>query len=47
MIRHSMDVVGKSVEKNNPGQVLIITVDQPLYTIAKHIYNGVGLIPKV
>ena len=37
MIRHSMDVVRKSVEIINPGQVSIITVDQPLYTLAKQI----------
>ncbi len=37
MIRHSMDVVKKAVEILNPGQVPIITVDQPLYTIAKQI----------
>ena len=37
MIRHSMYVVGKAVEIINPGQVSIITLDQPLYTLAKHI----------
>ena len=37
MIRHSMDVVSKAVQSLNPGQVPIITVDQPLYTIAKQI----------
>ena len=37
MIRHSMDVVSKAVRSLNPGQVPIITADQPLYTIAKQI----------
>ena len=37
MIRHSMDVVKKAVEILNPGQIPIITVDQPLYTVAKQI----------
>ena len=37
MIRHSMDVVKKAVDILNPGQVPIITVDQPLFTIAKQI----------
>ena len=34
MIRHSMDVVKKSVEILNPGQIPIITVDQPLFAVA-------------
>ena len=37
MIRHSMNVVKKAVDILNPGQVPIITVDQPLFTIAKQI----------
>jgi len=37
MIRHSMDVTRKVVEILNPGQTPIITVDQPLYTVAKQI----------
>ena len=37
MIRHSMDVVSKAVQSLNPGQMPIITADQPLYTIAKEI----------
>ena len=32
-----MDVVKKAVEILNPGQIPIITVDQPLYTVAKQI----------
>lgn len=37
MIRHSMDVIKKSVQEINPGQVPVITLDQPLYAIAKQI----------
>lgn len=37
MIRHSMDIVKTAVEVLNPGQVPIITCDQPLYTLAKQI----------
>ena len=37
MIRHSMDVYRKAGEIINPGLVSIITVYQPLYTIAKQI----------
>lgn len=37
MIRHSMDVVKRAVNFLNPGQVPVVTVDQPLYAIAKLI----------
>ena len=37
MIHLSMDVVEKAVGILNPGQTPIITVDQPLYTVAKRI----------
>ena len=37
MIRHSMDVVKMAVDILNPKQVLIITLHQPLYAIAKRI----------
>lgn len=37
MIRHSMDVVKVAVNILNPNQVPIITLDQPLYAIAKRI----------
>ena len=40
MIRHSMNVVMKAVHILNPGQVPIITVDQPLFTIAKQIQQN-------
>ena len=37
MIRHAMDVIWKVVQVFNPGQIPVITLDQPLYTIAKQI----------
>src|SRR6218665_385514 len=37
MIRHSMDVVKAAVSKLNPGQVPVITFDQPPYALAKLI----------
>ena len=37
MIRHSMDVIKRAVDILNPSQIPIITVDQPLYTLAKQI----------
>ena len=37
MIRHSMNIVKKTVRVVNQGQVPIITVGQRLYAIAKHI----------
>ena len=37
MIRHSMDKIKEAVQLLNPGQIPIITLDQPLYTIAKQM----------
>ena len=37
MVRHSMDVIKKITDHTNPGQVPVITVDQPLFTLAKNI----------
>uniref|UniRef100_UPI00358E92D9 uncharacterized protein n=1 Tax=Myxine glutinosa TaxID=7769 RepID=UPI00358E92D9 len=37
MIRHSMDVVKNAVEHLNPGQTPVVTVDQPLFALAKQI----------
>ncbi|XP_062605131.1 uncharacterized protein LOC134266937 [Saccostrea cucullata] len=37
MIRHSMDVIKRAVDILNPGQIPVITLDQPLYTLAKQI----------
>ena len=36
-IRHSMDVINRAVEHLNPGQVPVLTVDQPLFAIKKII----------
>ncbi len=36
-IRHSMDVIKQAVQKLKPDQVPVITLDQPLYAIAKKI----------
>ena len=37
MIRHAMDVVQQAVHHLNPGQVPVLTLDQPLHSIAKQI----------
>ena len=37
MLRHSMDVVQHAVHLLNPEQVSVLTLDQPLFTIAKQI----------
>ena len=36
-IRHSMDFVQRAVHRLNPGQVPVLTLDQPLFTIAPQI----------
>ena len=37
MIQHSMDVIKQAVQKLNLAQVPVITLDQPLYAIARMI----------
>ena len=37
MIRHYMDVVKNAVEHVNPGQTPVVTLDQPLFAVAKQI----------
>ncbi|KAG0723068.1 hypothetical protein GWK47_043326 [Chionoecetes opilio] len=37
MIRHSMDIVKTAVDVLNPGQIPVLTCDQPLYILAKQI----------
>ena len=37
MLCHGMDIVKNAVDNLNPGQVPIITADQPLYTLCKQI----------
>ncbi len=40
MIRHSMDMIKQAIHEFNPGQVLVITLDKPLYAIAKAIQSN-------
>lgn len=40
MIKHSMDVVRNSVEHLNPGQISVVTFDQPLFALAKQIQGS-------
>ena len=37
MLRHSMNVIKKSIDFLNPGQIPVITVDQLLYSVVKQI----------
>ena len=37
MIRHAVDMIRQAVTHLNPGQVPVITLDQPLYAVAKQI----------
>ena len=37
MVKHGMDVIMKAIGHVNPGQIPVLTLDQPLYTIAKDI----------
>jgi hypothetical protein len=37
MVKHGMDVISQATEHLNPTQVPVLTVDQPLYAIAKKI----------
>ena len=37
MVKDGMEVIMKATEHLNPGQVPVITVNQPLYAIAKEI----------
>ena len=37
MIHHSLDMIKKTVNKINPGQVPVVAFDQPLFSIAKQI----------
>ena len=37
MIKHSMNVVRNAVEHLNPGQTPVVTLDQPLFALAKQI----------
>ena len=37
MIKHGMDVHRQTTEYLNPGQIPVITFDQPLFTVAKYV----------
>ena len=37
MVKHGMDVIAKATEHVNRGQVLVLSVDQPLFAIAEKI----------
>ena len=37
MIKHSIDVINAAVQHLKPGQVTVISADQPLYAMAKQI----------
>ncbi len=37
MIKHGMDIIRNVTRATNPGQTPVMTVDQPLYAIAKTI----------
>ena len=37
MIRHYMDVVNNAVEHVNPGQATVVTLELPLFALAKQI----------
>ena len=37
MVKHGMDIIMKAIQLVNPGQNSVLTLDQPLYAIAKEI----------
>ena len=37
MVKHGMDLIKQATDLVNPGQVPVMTVDQPLYALAKKI----------
>ena len=44
MIRNAMDVIHQAIQQLNPGQVPVVTADQPLFAIAKHIQQFMAKI---
>ena len=42
MIRHAMNLVANAIQHVNRGQVHVITMDQPLFTIGKHTVELAG-----
>ena len=47
MLCHEMKIVKNAVNYLNPGQIPIVTADQPLYTLCKQKFSGGVLICKV
>ena len=41
MMRHSLNIVKQTVQFLNPGQIPVVTIDQPLYALASR-FNGTG-----
>lgn len=41
-VRHVMDKVRDAVQFLNPGQVPVLTADQPIYAVAKQIQMAVA-----
>ncbi len=37
MVKHGMNIIQQITVRVNPGQIPVLTVDQPLYAIAKRI----------
>ena len=37
MVKHGMVIIQKITSKTNPGQVPVMVVDQPLFTLAKYV----------
>ena len=44
MILHAMNIIKAATEYLNPGQVPVIAVDQPLYSVAKQIQWNFSLV---
>ncbi len=37
MVKHGMDLIRKSTEHVKPGQIPVITLDQPIFALAKKV----------
>ena len=47
IVKHGMDVIMKATGHVNPGQIPVLTLDQPLYTIAKEIRKASWFPPNL
>ena len=45
VLRHSMDITSAAVQYLNPGQIPVLTADQPLFTMLKEIQWTFGQPP--